>query len=583
MPDIPGGKVEHSGPPLLPTGQIALLRTFRVEVVLFFGLTLFAMLAFGMSPAAAAEPGTGITDSAIETAHGRMAAAKADIAAAMDEAHRQIDAAIDSAGSIESPDVRPGLVKKTGLPEHGTLYLVQPDPAAPATFSGRGGYSADGTSGPSGLLSAAVPPGSTVEQAYLYAYIQNANPTASESTVTFDGLAVSTAKLDDYAITLSSSRADVTPQVAARVGTGSGMTDFSAPTILPVDGLALVVIYSNPALPARTIAVFDGAAQTLGDTATFTFAAPLDKSDPGFSARMSLGIGFSFQQGSGHTCGPGSPVSKQHSVVDVNGVRLTSCAGGDDDAGTFGSLITVGGVGDSTDNPANPFQTPADGAPVRVTDDEFYDLEPFLSQGDTSLTVTTSQPSNDDILFLSIIQVDALASVTTEVCGDGLDGDADGLPDGNDPDCPGFVVIPIVVPVGTEICGDGTDTDKDGRDPPCPLQVLPPVPDTLVPGARAFPPQPVMSSVTEARKVAEKPARPPSRKLPRTGGTTGPLLSIALTLLFGGLALTSQPPANRSGPSAYLARIRLFLGLCSSSARPRCSKRGGTYIPNRPR
>lgn len=537
MPDIPGGKVEHSGPPLLPTGQIPLRRTVRVEVGLFFGLTLLAMFAFGMSPAAAAEPGTGITDTAIDAAHGRIAAAKADIAVAMDAARRQADAAIDSAGSTKSPAVRSGLVEKKRLPEHGTLYLVKPAPTAPATFTGRGGYSADGTSGPSGLLTAAVPPGSSVEQAYLYAYIQNANPTASESTVTFDGLPVLTAKLDDYAITLSSARADVTPQVAAKVGTGSGTTDFSAPTSRPVDRLALVVIYSNPGLPVRTIAVFDGAAQTLGDTATFTFAAPLDKSDPGFSARMSLGIGFSFQQGSGHTCGPGSPVSKQHSVVDVNGVRLTSCAGGDDDAGTFGSLITVGGVGDSTDNPADPFQTPADGNPVRVTDDEFYDLEPFLAQGDTSLTVTTSQPSNDDILFLSIVQVDALASVTTEVCGDGRDGDADGLPDGNDPDCPGFVVIPVVIPVGTEICGDGTDTDKDGQDPPCPLQVPPPVQDPLVTGPEAVPPQPVAKSVTGARKVLETPTRPASRTLPRTGGNPGLLFSIALTILFGGLVL----------------------------------------------
>ncbi len=549
MPDIPGGKVEHSGPPLEPTGQIPLLRTSRVEVGLFFGLTLLAMLAFGTSPAAAAEPGTGITDTAIDTAHGRMAAAQADIAAAMDEAHRQIDAAVDFAGSIQNPTVPSGLVEKKQPPEHGTLYLLKPAPAAPATFTGRGGYSADGTSGPAGLLSAAVPLGSTVEQAYLYAYIQNANPTASEGTVTFDGLPVSTAKLDDYAITLSSSRADVTPQVAAKVGTGSGMTDFYSPTSLPVDGLALVVIYSNPALPVRTIAVFDGAAQTLGDTATFRFNAPLDRSDPGFSARMSLGIGFSFQQGSGHSCGPGSPVSKQHSVVDVNGVRLTSCAGGDDDAGTFGSLITVGGVGDSTDNPADPFQTPADGNPVRVTDDEFYDLEPFLSQGDTSLTVTTSQPSNDDILFLSIIQVDALASVTTEVCGDGLDGDADGLTDGNDPDCPGFVVIPIVVPVGTEICGDGTDTDGDGQDPPCPLQVPPPVPDPLVPGPEAVPPHPMVKTVTEVRSVVEKPAAPPSRPgprtLPRTGSNPRWLLSAALSLLFGGLVLTSRSRKSR--------------------------------------
>lgn len=547
MPDFPGQTVELS-PTLVQAGPVPGRRALRRLVV----ATLFAgvLVALG-SPAEASE--TGITETAMNAAHSRIAAAKSEMAAALDAGHEQLNSTMKAAGVKTGAAGGPGLVARKQKPQHGTLFLHKPAPSAPATFTGRGGYSADGTSGAAGVLSAAVPPGSSVEQAYLYAYVQTANPTPAESTIQFDGVPVPTIKLDDYAITLSSTRADVTQQVAAKVGSGSGLTNFSAPTALPVDGLALAVVYSNPSLPERTIAIFDGAAQTLGDTATFTFAAPLDKSNPGFSARMSLGIGFSFQQGSGHLCGPGSPVSKQHSVVDVNGSRLTSCAGGDDDAGAVGSLITVGGVGDSTDNPADPFQTPADGNPVRVTDDEFYDLEPFLAQGDKSLTITTSQPSNDDILFLSIVQVDALASVTTEVCGDGKDGDADGLADGNDPDCPGSVTVPVVVPI-TEICGDGRDQDGDGIDPPCPAQVGPPAAELVTPNPPAVPADFLGTTFGGNRTTAPKAgtvSTQRARTLPRTGGSSVMLLSAALMLLFAGFTLlrSHNRRSGNAGPA----------------------------------
>jgi hypothetical protein len=63
----------------------------------------------------------------------------------------------------------------------------------------------------------------------------------------------------------------------------------------------------------------------------------------------------------------------------------------------------VGGVGDSLDIPANPFQTAGDGSLPRVSDDELYDITGFISDGDTSLTLTTSNPSNDDSIFLAIL------------------------------------------------------------------------------------------------------------------------------------------------------------------------------------
>ncbi|CAN5774859.1 hypothetical protein BH23ACT12_BH23ACT12_14190 [soil metagenome] len=519
----------------------------RASLVLFLSALFVALLA---TASAAAEES--VAAEGLAKAHETLEEAKAKTTAQIQAGGQQIEQA------MASVQVQTGGGRKAGMgqrpaskPESGTLYLLKPSPAAPATFVGRGGYSADGASSPLGVLSADVPPGSTTEQAYLYAYFQTGTPTPAEAALVFDNTPVTVTKLDDYASkSLSSARADVTALVAARVGSGSGISTFSTVSALPLDGLALAVVYSNPALPERTIAIFDGAAQTQGDTATFTFAAPLDRSDPGFSARMSLGIGFSYQQGSGHQCGPGSPVSKQHSVVDVNGTRLTSCAGGADDAGSFGSLITVGGVGDSSDNPADPFQTPADGNPARVTDDEYYDLEPFLAQADTRLVVTTSQPSNDDILFLSIVQVDARATVTTEICGDGRDGDGDGIQDANDPDCPGFVDVSPV----PEICGDGVDNDGDGAadglDDDCPAVILPPVAVPLVSAPPSVTPITVavgQEAGDPGPKVRSLPVPRAAKALPRTGADPAILVLTAMALLLAGFALNragrrSRPP-----------------------------------------
>src|SRR5207249_12173061 len=133
------------------------------------------------------------------------------------------------------------------------------------------------------------------------------------------------------------------------------------------------------------IAFLEGASSATGDATTFTFVNPVDTGIPGFEALMSLGIGFSYQPG------------EQVSLVDGNGRRLSSSAGGQDDGdGYNGALITVGGLGDSPTNPA-PFAPSTD---VR-TDDELYDLAlgnsadptPFLLNGQTSFTVTPSNPS----------------------------------------------------------------------------------------------------------------------------------------------------------------------------------------------
>lgn len=153
-----------------------------------------------------------------------------------------------------------------------TLQLVKPDPNVPATFVGRGGYSADGLGqvGTGGTVQAEVPAGSTVRRAYLYGtYHSNPNPSEAIRTLDFDGTNVVLEFLTNSEpgnSGLATARADVTAQVAGKVGGGGGITDFavnSDPSGL--DGVALVVIFANSSLPDGTIAVLDGGSKQAGD------------------------------------------------------------------------------------------------------------------------------------------------------------------------------------------------------------------------------------------------------------------------------------------------------------------------------
>jgi hypothetical protein len=293
-------------------------------------------------------------------------------------------------------------------PASASLTVVRPGGWEPTTFYGHGGFSTDGV-GPAdgGSLSADVPSGSTVRRAYLYGSYQGfpsgqSDLTLAQRTVSFGGSPVVLAqisKTDTATDTFYTGRADVTATVAAAVGSGGSITNFAAsgPTGR-LHGLALAVIYENPSSPLVSVALLDGFAAQTGDTASLAFTAPLDKTVTGFHATLALGIGWSAQSGNGnHICqGP------QASTVAVNGSRLTSCAGGADDSP--GSLITVGGVGDSTANPADPFTTSTG------TDDELYDLSSFTTQGDSTLTIDTANASLNDNVFMAVVEVTAQAS-----------------------------------------------------------------------------------------------------------------------------------------------------------------------------
>jgi len=153
-----------------------------------------------------------------------------------------------------------------------------------------------------------------------------------------------------------------------------------------VEGNILAVIWNDPGQDVdTTIALFFGTQPDNGDPITFEMADPIDTSNSDLAATMSLGISFSYQS---------SGDSGQYTKVDVNGQRLTTSAGGqDDNQGIYDhfTLQTVGGTGDSTANPPDPYQLPT-GDPRY--DDELYDLMPFISNGDTQLTIKTEAQSS---------------------------------------------------------------------------------------------------------------------------------------------------------------------------------------------
>jgi hypothetical protein len=247
----------------------------------------------------------------------------------------------------------------------------------------------------SGFIQANIPTGSIIQRAYLYAASVWNNPVKG---VTFHGnpLSVGSATIlgpDENPATTA--RWDVTSIIASSF-TG-GLQDFSILEDGQNDGAVLVVAYSNPSTQGLTSVILDGELSTGGDTVAFNFASPYTGGD----FLVSLASSYSDQP------------SDQATEIDVTtnstiNRRLTSSAGGADDRTTGessqnGNLITVGGIGDNPTNPG-PFDSPSLGPRI---DDEYYNLAlgnsansaPFISPGDTFLSLTTKNSSKDDNLF----------------------------------------------------------------------------------------------------------------------------------------------------------------------------------------
>lgn len=251
----------------------------------------------------------------------------------------------------------------------------------------------------SGQLQADVASGSTVVAAYLYAASVWSGPV---SNVTFNGTLLTVASgtiLTPNVNPATTVRWDVTSLVKPTIDGGAGgIYNFNLTEHGDNDGSVLVVVYANASTANGSAVILDGELATTGDTTTLNFASPYSGGD----FIMSLASSFSYN---------GPPATGQVTTVDVQtssnpaSRRLTSCAGGNDDAvppfiSDNGRLITAGGVGDNPANP-DPNCTTAD------QDDELYNLalgnstnaSPFISAGDTFLRLLTRNPSNDDNVF----------------------------------------------------------------------------------------------------------------------------------------------------------------------------------------
>ncbi|KRF34082.1 hypothetical protein ASG94_15175 [Nocardioides sp. Soil805] len=183
---------------------------------------------------------------------------------------------------------------------------------------------------------------------------------------------------------------DIVKPVVDAAGAGTVQIPLAEPDAYLLEGEMLVVVFDDPAVQEdQSVSLMYGGLSPGGDQYQVKLAEPIDLRDPRTRLEMSLGITFSYQEDG----------SQQYSSVLVNGMdQLTTSAGGEDDGQSRnGALITVGGLGDAIDNPADPLAYPTDPR----SDDELYDLRPFVENGDRTIYVGTSNPSLDDNVMLA--------------------------------------------------------------------------------------------------------------------------------------------------------------------------------------
>ena len=177
-----------------------------------------------------------------------------------------------------------------------------------------------------------------------------------------------------------------------------------------IDGEVLAVVFRTPSdKEKRTIVLMFGGQQLAGDRFELTLAEPIDPKARGAFANMGLGISYSYQ--------PGNQPVDQYSIININGQRVSTSAGGQDDGSlTNGALITAGGLGDSKANPVDPNAPPTD----TRTDDEMYNLLKFLNAKTTKILVDTTNPSDDDNIFFAWFELSAKGDINKDTDGDGL-------------------------------------------------------------------------------------------------------------------------------------------------------------------
>jgi Bacterial Ig-like domain (group 1) len=269
--------------------------------------------------------------------------------------------------------------------------------------------------------------GETVREAYLFAASTGETdfvPNNDEVTLNGTGIEWEAAHTISSDINSFNVVANVTSIVKPIVDSASPglvpLTVAEGENTADYDGEILAVVLEDPAVQeSRSLTLLYGAQNPLGDTFHVGLAEPVNKTNPSFQLNLSLGISYGYQP------------AGQYSIIEVNKKLMTSSAGGQDDciekysptpdwaACGNGELITVGGIGDSLEDPPNPAATDFEcenekGERAPRCDDELYSLLPFVSEGETNLTFNTDNPSDNDNIFFGALEVHGGAAVVGE-------------------------------------------------------------------------------------------------------------------------------------------------------------------------
>ena len=272
-----------------------------------------------------------------------------------------------------------------------------------ARYSGQLSWSVDGlgTLSGDGTIQVNKPAGGLVGKAFFMAgqAFPGSQPTLDvPSSTTLNGKPVtfSYESLDAGAgYDFNNYFADVTDVLYADLTAApEGMSDVAVHEGGEIEGTALIVLWIDPSVDAASVVIAFGNSDPAGDS--FTLAFPALTQPQTEDLQLSMGITYSYQD-------PGEDkADTQASTVVVNGTTIADMAGGFDDCNEAdptncfdGSLATVGGIGNSTTNVTVPGADPV----VAGADDELFTLSPLVNVGDTSITVSTTNASNDDNIF----------------------------------------------------------------------------------------------------------------------------------------------------------------------------------------
>ncbi|MCZ6765436.1 MAG: hypothetical protein O7D32_00750 [bacterium] len=273
-----------------------------------------------------------------------------------------------------------------------------------------------GTDLSAGSIQVERPEGGTVRRAFLVAASTGfSGYEIRDGDVSVDGTAVVWYQAVPNSIRSWNALADVTALVKPRLDVSSAAgrvpVQIEETNTHWIDGVILIVVFDDPnEWREKDISLFFGAHAVDGDRFTITMAKPITHEH----LLLELGVGISFGMQT-------SKAEEQYSVISVNGNRLTSAAGGPDDGSpSIGALITVGGLDDDSTNPMDAF------APVvnLVSDDEYYDLRPFVRPGDNQIEIETRNPSKDEnLLFASFVAAEGSADAPSRVSKAGSESD----------------------------------------------------------------------------------------------------------------------------------------------------------------